>query len=307
MRVAITGGTGFIGAALTQHLRDRGDEVLVLTRRATARQGELRWAPDRPLPPLRELEGLDAVVNLAGAPIATRPWTQRRRGILRASRLQVTEHLLGALSELRAPPRAFVGISGLWRYGDRGDDVLTEVDDRVAGGFLAQLAVDWEDTQLQAERLGARVAVLRLAMVLGAQGGVLPLMIKPFQVGIGGWLGDGTQYIPWISLRDTVRALVLLLDEPSATGVFNGTAPAPCTNKTFFSALGAALGQSVSLQAPSWVLRGAFGCMAEELLLASTRAAPEALLNAGFTFRDGEIRGTMRGLLDQHSGGQPAF
>lgn len=287
MRIAIAGGTGFIGTALATSLRDRGDEMLILSR--TAAGAHYRWDPRKALPANPAFEDLDVVVNLMGEPIATRPWTRARREILRDSRIASTTSLLAGLGGLRRPPKAMIGITGLWRFGDQGDTPLTEDSRQVGPGFLATLAQDWEAVHFQGSALGMRVAVLRVGLVLGAEGGVVPLLMKPFLAGLGGWPGDGTAYSPWVSLRDTTRALLWLVDHPDQSGSFHVTSPSVCDQRTFFSTFGEALQRRAAISAPSWVLRGAFGCMAEELLLASARALPDRLTRAGFTFEDPEI------------------
>lgn len=297
MRVAITGGTGMIGSWLADDLRARGDDVLVLTRGRPTGPDQAQWDPGRGLSEPGRLEGVDAVVHLNGAPIADRPWTRNRRKVLWDSRIGATETLLAAIERLDDPPRVFVSAGGLGYFGDRGDDVLDEAEPR-GSGFLAELAEAWEQSTLGASRLGCRAAVLRMSIVLSPTGGAFPLMVKPFRIGVGGWLGNGKQYTSWISVRDASAAFRHLLDHP-CEGAYNGTIPEPTRNKEWCKALGAVLHRPVVTHAPKWALRGAFGELADDLLLASVRAVPGKLLAEGFTFQDGDAEATYRWLLDE--------
>ncbi len=295
MRIAITGGSGMIGTALTAALRARGDEVIVLTR---GRPGpdQIAWDPARGVGVVRRLEKLDAWVNLTGAPLAGRPWTPSRRIVLRQSRVDATEHLLRSLSRLNDPPAAFIGVSSLGVFGDRGVGWIDD-DDHPAAGFLCELSAAWETAHLvSADVLGCRAAVLRLGVVLGSSGGAFPPLLRVFQYGFGGWLGDGRQYTAWLSLVDTVRAFVHLIDHPEAHGCFNGNVPDPVVNKVWCEALGHVADKPVRTHAPKWALRGAFGELADELLLASCRARPRKLLEQGFHVLDTDVEATMRRL-----------
>lgn len=297
MRVAIIGGTGLIGTALGELLRSRGDEVLVLTRRSPRHPDEVQWDPRKGVNHLRRLDGVDAVVNLAGEPLATRPWTRARRRLLVASRVDATHALHASLRRLPTPPPVYVGVGALGRFGDRGDAWIDD-DDPPGDGFLAELSVAWEDAHLAATgRLGARVAVLRMAVVLSARGGVFPHLVGPFRHHLGGWLGSGEQFTSWLSRRDAARALVHLVDTADCRGGFNGTIPQPGTNRAWCEALGRVVGTPVKGHAPRWALRGALGELADGLMLASLRARPRRLLDSGFSFVDSEVEPLMRRLV----------
>lgn len=285
-----------IGTMITRELQRRGADVVVLTRREPQAPHESRWDPPRGAFDERRLDGLDAVLNLMGAPIADRPWTKARRVELRQSRVESTRALIEGLARLSRPPRVFIGAGGLGRFGDRGDAWLD--DDASPGtGFLAELSQAWEDAHHQARRLDARVAVLRMSIVLSSTGGAFPLMVKPFRLGIGGWLGNGKQYTSWVSARDAVSGFLFALDHPEVSGGYNLTVPDPPTNYEWVKALGRALHRPVLTHAPKWALRGAFGELADDLLLASTRARPTRLLSAGFTFQDTDSEATFAGLI----------
>lgn len=299
MRVVITGGTGMIGSLVAARLRARGDDVFVVTRREPKSPHELRWDPASGKIDEKAFDGMDAVVNLAGAPIADRPWTKARRQLLRESRVDVTNLLHEALGKLAKPPRVFVGAGGLGRFGNRGEELLD--DDAGPGtGFLAELALAWEDAHLGARKYGARAVALRMPSVLSATGGAFPLMVKPFRLGLGGWLGPGNQYTPWITARDAVSGFVFALDDARVDGCLNLTVPEPPSNYDWCKALGRALHRPVLMQAPRWALRGAFGELADDLLLASVRAVPKRLLSYGFAFQDTDSFAAFTHLLAEY-------
>jgi uncharacterized protein (TIGR01777 family) len=299
LKVAIAGGTGMIGTWLAARLRERGDEVLLLTRQRPRGADRVQWDPGKGIHELDRLAGVHAVVNLAGEAIAARPWTRVRREKLWESRVQATAVLQRSLARLDTPPPVFVGVGGLGYYGDRGEDELDE-SDGPGTGFLAELAAAWEEAQLGATReLGARAAVLRLAIVLSPSGGAFPLMVRPFRIGVGGWLGHGRQFTPWLTIRDAANALVHLVDDPRCHGPFNGTVPEPTRNKDWLRALGRTLNRPVLTHAPRWALRGALGELADSLLIASTRAVPRKLVETGFSFVDPEPEAAWRWLVDE--------
>lgn len=286
-----------LGTWMANALRDRGDEVWVVTRGNPATEHELTWTMSRGVADVRRLEGMDAVVNLIGAPIADRPWTKMRRRVIRESRLDATRVIVGSLERLDAPPRTYVGVGHLGIYGDRGETILDESDEP-GEGFLAELAGDWERAHLAAaEGLGARGAVARMAVSLAPTGGVFPLMLQPFRVGLGGWLGDGRQYLPWVGIRDAVGAMTFLLDDPAQQGVYNVCVPEPTRQKDWAKALGRAIDKPVVRNAPKWALRGALGELANNLFLASIRAVPGRLQRAGYRFQDTDAEETFRWLV----------
>lgn len=285
-----------IGAQLAAALRERGDEVWIVTRRAPREEHEVKWDPGRGILAPARLEGVDAVVNLIGAPLAGRPWTRARRVELQTSRVDATEVLLRSLQQLDRPPHTFIGVGSLGLFGDRGEEVIDD-DDPPGSGFLADLCIAWEGAHLKAEEeLGARAAVLRMSVVLSPTGGAFPLMVRPFRY-VGGWVGNGRQYMSWISIRDCVRAFLHLLDHPECSGGFNGTVPNPMRNKDWCKALGTVMKRPVVTHAPKWALRGALGDLADELFLASVRAVPRKLTDSGFVFQDTDPEDTFRWLL----------
>lgn len=297
MRYAIVGGTGVIGSALTEELREEGHDVVIVTRGGGAGDAAVQWDPKRGFSSCEPMESLDALFHLGGAPLAARPWTRRRRRVLRESRVEATAALLQALGGLKSAPKAFIGVSATGYYGDCGDRIVDEAD-RAGEGFLAGLAQSWEQAHLGAVKIGCRVAVLRLSPVLAPHGGAFPLLLKPFRV-MPGWVGNGQQWNGWISSRDCVSALQHLANPDfGCEGVYNGSVPQAVRNRDWCEALGRVLSRKVYTHAPKWVVRGAFGDLAKELLLASIRVAPRRLLESGYSFRDTEPEPTFRWLVD---------
>ncbi|MCO4743255.1 MAG: TIGR01777 family oxidoreductase [Proteobacteria bacterium] len=288
-----------IGSWLVNALEERGDEALILTRRKPQEPRQVQWDPKKGIPKKERLEGLDAVIHLTGAPIAARPWTAARRKELWSSRIDATKVLLDALSELDTPPLAFIGAGGLGYYGDRGEEELTE-GHGPGEGFLSELAQAWEEAHLKASQLGCRTSVMRKSIVLSPDGGGFPLMVRPFSLGIGGWLGNGRQYTPWVSIRDTVGGYLVGVDDERCEGPVNLTIPKPTPNKEWSKALGRALNRPVMTHAPKWALRGALGDLADDLFLASVRAVPKKLLDLGFTFQDGEAEAAFTWLVEAY-------
>ena len=297
MRYAIIGGSGFVGGALAAHLRQDGHEVLIVTRAPPKGENVIRWEAKRGFSDPARMEGLDAVFHLGGAPLATRPWTRRRRRVLKESRVDTTAQLVTSLGQLDARPPAFIGVSATGFYGDCGERVLDERDGP-GDGFLSGLAQAWEEAHMGAQQIGCRVAVLRMSPVLAPQGGPFPLLLRPFRV-MPGWVGNGQQWNGWISIRDSVAGLRHLANpEIGCEGVYNGTVPDPVRNRDWCEALGKVLSRRVYTHAPKWVVRGAFGDLANELLLASMRVVPRRLVDSGYSFLDTDPEPTFRWLVD---------
>jgi len=279
-RVIVTGGTGFIGAALVAALAARGDEAVVVTRKASGEHaGRIGWdALDQ------TVDGADAVVNLAGEPIADARWTAARLETLRSSRLDATTRVTAAIRRASRRPRVLVSGSAVGFYGMRmSDDVLTE---RAPAGddVLARLTVEWENAARPAESLATRVACARIGVVLGRGGGALEKMALPYRWFVGGPVGGGTQWVSWIHLRDAVRALLFALDSDALAGPFNVVAPNPVTMNELARAIAAAMGRPAAFRVPAVALRLALGDGLARVLLTGQRVAPSVLVAAGFTF-----------------------
>jgi len=291
----MTGASGLIGRALVPHLRAAGHEVIRLVRRPAAATDERAWEPGRDLDPA-VLAGVEAVVNLSGANLAERRWTEERKRQLRDSRLEPTRVLARAIAGMAAPPRVLVSSSAVGYYGDRGREALTE-QSPPGEGFLARLCVEWEQATEPAEAAGIRVVHTRSGIVLSAAGGALAMMLTPFKAGVGGILGPGSQYMSWIAMDDLLAAVTRVLTDESLRGAVNTVAPSPVTNRQFTHALGRVLRRPTVVPVPAFALRLRFGEMADEALLASTRAMPHRLAQAGFGFRSPELEPALRRAL----------
>jgi uncharacterized protein (TIGR01777 family) len=303
MRIAVTGSSGLIGTALIAAARQDGDEVIRLVRRPARAADEVTWAPGtaRGGLDLGALGPLDAVVNLAGAPIAARPWTPARKAVLRASRIRSTSSLVSALTAMDQPPTTLVSGSAIGWYGDTGE---REVDESAPAGtgFLADLVRDWEAAAEPARAAGLRVVTVRSGIVLSGHGGLLGSLTPLFRLGLGARIGAGRQFISWISDTDHIRALRYLLGNQSVAGPVNLTAPDPVTNAAFTAALGRALRRPALLRVPGAVLRAGLGELSSELL-GSARVRPRRLLESGFVFRYPDIASA---LASQFGPGGPA-
>jgi uncharacterized protein len=297
MHILLTGGTGLIGRRLCRYWLAQGHQLVVYSRQPE-RVGALCGASVRGIGTLAEYgDGpLDAVVNLAGAPIADRPWTASRKALLLASRVALTAHLLTWLSGRGQRPEVLISGSAVGWYGDGGEHVLTE--DSPAGGtdFAAQLCVAWEFEAQQAQALGMRVVTVRTGLVLAREGGFLARLLLPFKLALGGPLGNGRQWMPWIHLDDQVALIDFLLQQRSLSGVFNACAPQPVRNAEFTRALAEVLRRPARLRAPAWLLRLGLGQLAG-LLLGGQRALPERLLASGFVFTFNDLPSALNDLL----------
>jgi hypothetical protein len=286
-KVVVAGGSGRIGRALAAELAGEGREVVVLSRRAggDAAPGgrSVAWDGRTVGAWAAELEDAAGVVNLAGEDIAGGRWTEARKRRLLDSRVATTGALVEAIRRARRPPAALLQASAVGYYGNRGDEALDE-DSAPGTGFLPEICVAWEGASAPVEALGVRRVVLRTGLVLARDGGALPEMARPFRLGVGGPLGDGRQWMPWIHLADETGAIRHLLARADQRGPFNLVAPEPATNEAFSRALARALGRPSLLRAPAFALRLALGEMAD-MLLGGQRPAPRRLLEAGYRFR----------------------
>ena len=284
LRVAITGASGFIGSALRHFLTTGGHEVLPIVRRRPDReQGEVYWDPMERKIEGKRLDGVDALVHLAGESLSQGRWNPARKRAIWKSRVVGTSVLTDALNRLRNPPRVFVSSSAIGYYGNRGGEHLVERSNP-GTGFLAELCREWESEAFKARRSGVRVVTLRTGLVLSPAGGALGTMLLPFKMGIGGRLGSGRQYVSWIDHDDLVALIFHALVTPSVRGPLNATAPHPVTNATFTTKLGRALRRPTLLPVPSLAVRGMFGEMGKALLLEGARVIPEEAVRSGFRF-----------------------
>ena len=295
MKILVTGATGLVGSALVPFLAGGGHEVARLGRSAPG-AGDIRWDPEAGVLEPDALEGFDGVVHLAGDNIATGRWTAEKKRRIRESRVKGTSLLATALAGLERPPRVLVSASAIGFYGDRGDEELIE-GSAAGSGFLSEVCREWEAATEAAEGKGIRVAHARLGVVLSKDGGALAKMLTPFRLGAGGVIGNGRQYMSWITLDDTVAAIGHLLSTESAAGPVNVVAPAPVTNGEFTRTLGRVLRRPTLFPMPGFAARLAFGEMADALLLAGTRVKPAGLLDSGYAFRHGSLEEGLRHVL----------
>jgi uncharacterized protein len=289
MRIAVTGSTGLIGSALVTALRGDGHQVIRLVRRAPAGPDEVAWDPLAPNGGLAPgaLDGLGAVIHLAGANVAGRRWTAAYKREIRASRVQGTRALVSALTAVRTPPSVLLSGSAIGWYGDTGGREVDETSP-AGSGFLPGVVRDWEAAARQAEQAGIRVVTMRSGLVLSRRGGVLGQLLLPFRFGLGARVGPGTQLMSWITLADYAAVVSFLLTHPELTGPVNLTTPHPVTNAEFTSALAAALHRPAVLFLPEPVLKLAAGGVSSELL-ASARVMPRRLQAAGYEFRYADL------------------
>ncbi|MFJ2743888.1 TIGR01777 family oxidoreductase [Streptomyces sp. NPDC087440] len=282
MRIAVTGSTGLIGTALVRSLRADGHEVVRLVRRPARSGDEVTWDPRRSHVDTKGLVGCDAVVHLAGAGIGDHRWTDAYKRELRESRLLGTSAIAEAVASLDTPPRVFVSGSALGFYGETGD---RKVDEQAppGDGFLPSLCVDWEEAAAPAEEAGIRTVFARTGLVVARGGGAWGKLFPIFRAGLGGRLGDGSQYWSFIALHDEVAALRHLIDTESLSGPVNLTAPEPVTNKEVTAAMARALHRPALFPVPKAALRIALGELAGDVL-GSQRVVPGRLLESGFSF-----------------------
>jgi uncharacterized protein (TIGR01777 family) len=283
MKITLTGASGFIGSHLVEKLEQAGHELHALGRHPVDKLSFTPWDSSSGAEPAdASLVGADALVHLAGAPVATR-WTPEVKRNIRDSRVNGTRALVHALSTQSHRPRVLVSASAIGYYGDRGDEALTE-NSPAGTGFLAALSKDWEHEALLARSLGIRVVIIRIGIVLGKEGGALARMLTPFRMGAGGRLGSGQQWMSWIHVQDIVGLIQVALDEANAAGPINGTAPNPVTNAVFTAELGKALHRPAIFPAPRFALKAMFGEMAD-VLLTSQRVIPQAAQQLGYRFQ----------------------
>ncbi|MCC3333436.1 TIGR01777 family oxidoreductase [Nocardia abscessus] len=282
MKVVIAGSSGLIGTALVAALRRDGHQVARLVRRKAAGPDEFAWNPVRAHLDQRALRGADAVVNLCGASVGRRRWTGSFKQELRDSRITPTDVLAGAVAAAEVP--VLLNASGVHYYGGETGDRVVDETAPVGTGFLATLCRDWEKATEPAAAAGARTVLLRSAVVLSRAGGMLGMLHPLYALGLGGRLGNGRQYTPWISLADEIGAIVFALTHDTVSGPVNVVGPAPVTNAEFSRALGRALHRPTPLVVPAFALRALVGEMAEEAILRGPRAIPTALEEAGYQF-----------------------
>lgn len=304
MKILVTGATGLIGRRLCQILTADGHTVVALSR-SPQRAKDLavrevhRWEPQAGALPEKVLDGVDAVVHLAGEPIAAHRWSDEQKRRIRDSRVMSTRHVVNAMRSAATKPRILVSSSAVGFYGDRGDELLIE-SSPAGTGFMSEVCASWEQEADRAKLFGVRVVEVRTGVVLSSEGGALKKMLPPFKLGVGGPLGSGRQWFPWIHIEDIVGIFREAIFSTSLSGPINGTAPELATNAEFTRQLGRVLRRPAFLPVPEFALRGLMGEMAN-VLLGSQRVVPKAMLDAGYRFHYTSLAAALEGLLANKS------
>jgi uncharacterized protein (TIGR01777 family) len=301
MKILIAGSSGLVGTALGSVLARAGHTVCRLVRpQSAAGEGATEGFAVAWNPGTGELGGAgvgaDAVVNLAGASIADGRWSKQRKELLRASRIDTTRALVNALAKMNARPSVLVSASAIGFYGNRGDETLTE-ESKPGTGFLSGLSQEWEAEALKAEALGIRVVLARFGIILAREGGALPKMLTPFKLGVGGRLGNGKQWMSWVTLEEAVGILRFVIENAPLRGAINVVSPQPLQNAAFTKALAKAMHRPALFPAPAFALRLALGEMANALLLSSQRVAPQALQKLGYRFLHTDLNSALAKVL----------
>lgn len=290
MKIVLSGGTGFIGRALLKRLLEKGHTVVLLARNpdAARRDAEngvtvIQWDGKNVGEWRKEVDGADAIVNLAGEPVVGKRWTDEQKSRILGSRVNATKAIVAAIEQASMRPSVLMNASAVGYYGDVESGDVTESHPK-GSGFLGDLCAQWEEAALKAERLGARVVCLRIGIVLEKDGGALSKMIPPFQMFMGGPLGSGRQWVPWVHREDLIHIILFALENKNLSGPVNATSPEPVTMKEFCSALGKAMHRPSWAPVPAFVLRILLG-ESSKVLLTGQRAVPQKLRASGYTFR----------------------
>ena len=297
MNILLTGSTGLVGSALAEYLENKGHTIYPLFRNPASGKRH-HWVPEESLIHLDEEIKLDVVIHLAGENIADSRWSKKKKAAILNSRIDGTRLLAKTIAKLKNKPELFISASAIGYYGDTGDNTVDEDSDR-GTGFLSDVATQWETSTRAVEDAGIRTIHIRTGIVLSPDGGVLQKMLLPFKMGFGGVIGNGNQYMSWISIKDVVRVINFMINDTRLSGPFNLVAPLPVTNYTFTKSLGRALHRPTFFPLPAMIARIMFGEMADALLLSSCRVTARRLQESGYTFMDSELDRTLTGLLNK--------
>ena len=289
MRILITGASGLIGTALQRSFDEIGHELLLASRNEAKDSQHIQWDVEKGFSELERLEGIDAVVHLAGESVFGLSWSDAKKKAIRDSRVDGTRSVVEAISKLKARPNVLVAASAIGFYGDRGDEEMTE-SSAAGDTFLAEVSKEWESEARRAEDAGIRTVLLRTGIILSKDGGALGTMLLPFKLGIGGVVGSGKQWMSWISIDDHIRVINYAIEYENVRGAVNSVSPNPVTNGEFTKTLGEVLYRPTILPLPSFAVNMVFGEMGDALLLASTRVVPKRLEDAGFEFKYPELK-----------------
>ncbi|MGI8811855.1 MAG: TIGR01777 family oxidoreductase [Pyrinomonadaceae bacterium] len=283
MKILITGASGLIGKALQESFRAKGHEMLLASRKDPQNDNEIKWDMKNGFAEPHRLEGVDAVIHLAGENVSGLRWTDEKKRAIRDSRVLGTRSVVRAIAAMQRKPSIFLATSAIGFYGDRGDEVVTE-SSAPGDTFLSEVSKAWENESRRAEDAGVRTVLLRTGIVLSKDGGALAAMLTPFKFGVGGVIGSGKQWMSWISIDDVVRVFGFALEKDDLRGAVNVVSPEPVTNEVFTKTLGDVLHRPTILPLPAFAINMIFGEMGDALLLASTRVQPERLIDAGYAF-----------------------
>jgi len=299
MRILISGASGLVGSSLIPFLKGKGHTLLRLVRSLSQKQEEsILWDFQKPFSNLSAFEDLDAVIHLAGEAVATGRWSVEKKSRIRHSRVDSSRFLSEAFLKLKRPPKFFLCASATGFYGSRGEEKVDEKS--LPGvGFLSEVCQEWERACDPAREKGIRVVHLRFGILLSEKGGALKKMLLPFKMGLGGVVGDGKQWMSWMSLADTIRGIDFVLNHEAIRGPVNFVSPHPVTNREWTQVFGKVLHRPTIFKMPAFAVKMAFGEMGEAVLLASTRVEPKVLQEEGFQFQDRELEGTLKRILNQ--------
>lgn len=296
MKILVSGSTGLVGSALMPFLSTGGHDCYRLVRKASSNPKEISWDPQHGKINPNDLEGFDAIIHLGGENIADKRWSQKQKELIKTSRVESTQLLAETITKLQQPPKVFVCASAIGFYGSRASENLDE-SSLVGSDFLASTCQAWEQASKAVQDKGIRLANMRFGIILSTKGGAIAKMLLPFQLGVGGILGNGKQYMSWIALDDVVGALHHALITEQLSGPVNVVAPGAMTNSDFTKVLGKVLFRPTLFPAPAFALKLALGEMAEALLLSSTRVEPKALVDSGFEFNFPKLEPALRHIL----------
>jgi len=289
MRVLITGASGLVGRELQKSFAAKNYDMLLASRSEPADEQHIQWTVEGGFAEPEKLEGLDAVVHLAGENVSGLRWTEEKKRSIRDSRVLGTRNVVTAISKLKNRPKVFVASSAIGFYGERGDEEITE-SSAAGDNFLAEVSKAWESESRRAEDAGIRTVLLRTGIVLTKEGGALGTMLTPFKLGVGGVVGNGKQWMSWISMEDHIAVINYVIENENIRGAVNSVSPNPVTNEEFTKTLGEVLYRPTFLPLPEFAVSMVFGEMGDALLLASTKVLPKRLEDAGFQFKYPQLK-----------------
>lgn len=297
MKILVSGATGLVAKHLIPVLESKGHSITRLVRGKAAGAGEVLWDSETGFSAdeAAKLEGFDAVIHLAGDNVASENWSEDKKRRIRESRVKGTRLLVDALAGCDSKPGIFISASAIGFYGNRGDEVLTE-ESPAGTGFFPEICSEWEAEATRAAEF-SRVVMPRIGIVLASDGGALEKMLTPFKLGVGGVVGSGKQWMPWISIEDLVGLIIFALENEKIGGPMNATAPNPVTNAEFTKTLGKVLHRPTFFSVPEFAIRLMFGEMGQTLLLEGNRVIPKKAVDAGFVFRFEDLESAMRHAL----------